>query len=322
MPRIVVFVALVFIPFAGCSPSRNEAPIVASGHVEATEVRVSTKVGGIVVAMPVAEGDRVEVAQELARLDTTDTRLALDAARGERGQAAAQLDLLTAGARAEDVADAEAQVQRFEAEKHGAERDLERMAGLLASGSGTVKARDDASTRRDVAAAALASARERLSKLKAGARTEEIAAARARLAATDARMAQLDQQSEDATITSPAKGIVTEKLVEPGELVERGTTLVVITNLDDAWLTSYISEQDLGRIRLGQKAAVVTDNGERREGTLSFIAPKAEFTPKNVQTRDERVKLVYKIKVRLENKDGLFKPGMPAEAHIVPQAGS
>ncbi len=90
----------------------------------------------------------------------------------------------------------------------------------------------------------------------------------------------------------------------------------MITDLDDAWLTVYVGEPDLGRIRLGQEAEVVTDDGQTRKGKVTFIASKAEFTPKNVQTRDERVKLVYKVKIGLENKDGLFKPGMPAEARL------
>ena len=102
---------------------------------------------------------------------------------------------------------------------------------------------------------------------------------------------------------------MTEKLAEQGELLARGTGLVVVTDLANAWLNVYVSETDLGRIRLDQEAAVVTDDGQTRRGRVSFVASQAEFTPKNVQTRDERVKLVYKVKVALENKDGLFKPG-------------
>ncbi len=90
----------------------------------------------------------------------------------------------------------------------------------------------------------------------------------------------------------------------------------MVTDLANAWLNVYVSETDLGRIRLDQQASVVTDDGQTRRGRVSFVAAQAEFTPKNVQTRDERVKLVYKVKVALENKDGLFKPGMPAEAHL------
>jgi HlyD family secretion protein len=113
-------------------------------------------------------------------------------------------------------------------------------------------------------------------------------------------------------------GVVTEKIAEQGELLPAGAPLCVITDLADAWLTAYVAEPDLGRIRIGQEAEVVTDDGQSRRGTVSFVSSQAEFTPKNVQTPEERVKLVYRIKVRLENGDGLFKPGMPAEARLRP----
>jgi HlyD family secretion protein len=128
------------------------------------------------------------------------------------------------------------------------------------------------------------------------------------------RMAQLDQQLLDAAITSP--GVVTEKLAEAGEAAPGRRPLCVISNLRDAWLTIYVGEPDLARIRIGQDAEVLTDDGQTRKGRVTFVAAQAEFTPKNVQTRDERVKLVYKVKVGLDNADGLFKPGMPAEARL------
>jgi HlyD family secretion protein len=318
MKRLVVMLLGAPLVAAGCGGKAMNGPIVASGHVEATEVRVSTKVAGTLEHLAVDEGSKVVAGQELARIDTTDTRLALDAARAERAQAAAELRLRLAGSREEDVRAAEAEVARAEADLDGAEKELRRMEGLLAAGSGTTKARDDARTRRDVTAATLDAAREQLRRLKAGYRKEEKDAARARVQAAEARIAQLEQQVVDAVIKSPTAGVVTEKLAEQGELTARGTGLVVVTDLQDAWLNVYVSEPDLGRIRLGQEAEVVTDDGQKRKGRVSFIASTAEFTPKNVQTRDERVKLVYRIKVALENEDGLFKPGMPAEARIVP----
>lgn len=312
-------VALLAVSLAwGCGRGSQDAPVVASGHVEATEVRVPTKVSGVIARLAFDEGDEVKVGQTLAEIDTVDIRLALAATRGERDQAAADLKLRLAGSRAEDVADAEAQVARAASELNGAEKDLERMQGLFASGSGTTKGRDDAVTRRDMTHAALESARERLRKLKAGSRPEEIEAARARLAAGGARLAQLDQQLKDATVTSPVAGVVTEKLVEQGELAARGAAVAVVTDLSGAWLTIYLAGPDLGRIRIGQPVEVVTDDGQTRQGSVSFVSSEAEFTPKNVQTRDERVKLVYRIKVRLPNEDGLFKPGMPAEARLQP----
>jgi membrane fusion protein YbhG len=309
--------AVVFgLVLAACGRTRDPSLIVVSGHVEATDVRVATKVGGRLQAFSLQEGDHVTAGQELGRIDDVDIRLALEAAHADRSQAEADLRLRLAGAREEDIAEAEAHVAQAEADLAGAQRELDRMQELMDSGSGTIKARDDMKTRRDVAASGLQAARERLRRLRAGSRREEIDAARARLAAAEARVAQLDQQLKDTVITSPLAGVVTEKLVERGELLTAGSALVVVTDLQDAWVTVYLGEPDLARVRLGQEAEIVTDDGQKRTGTISFISTEAEFTPKNVQTRDERVKLVFRTKIRLQNADGPFKPGLPAEARL------
>lgn len=314
MSRVLMVLAALAV--VACGKGKDDGVITASGHVEATEVRVSAKVAGNVENIAVQEGDTVAAGQEIARLDTTDVRLALNAALAERSQADAERRLRVAGSRKEDIAEAEAQVQRAQADLRGAQEDLQRMEMLLASGSGTDKARDDARTRRDVAAATVEAAQERLRKLQAGSRPEEIDSAAARVAAADARIEQLKQQIADAVVKSPVDGVVTEKLVEKGELMTRGTGLVVISEIARPWLTVYVPEPDLGRVRLGQEAEVVTDAGQKRTGRVTYVSSQSEFTPKNVQTSEERAKLVYKIKIGLDNADGLFKPGMPAEARL------
>jgi HlyD family secretion protein len=313
-----VLLVLAVLGGAGCGPDQVAGVIAASGHVEATEVRLSAKVAGQVEVIGVQEGDRVTAGQEVARIETTDVRLALDAAQAERAQADAERRLRAAGSRPEDVAEGEAQEERAQADLRGAQEELDRMEKLLASGSGTDKSRDDARTRRDMARAGLEAARERLRKLRAGSRKEEIEAAAARVAAADARIAQLRQQIADAVVRSPVDGVVTEKLAETGELVTRGAGLAVVTELGRPWLTVYLPEPDLGRIRLGQEAEVTTDAGTTRTGRVTFVSPQAEFTPKNVQTPDERAKLVYRVRIALDNPDGLFKPGMPADARLKP----
>jgi HlyD family secretion protein len=145
---------------------------------------------------------------------------------------------------------------------------------------------------------------------------EEIESARARLEAADARIGQLAQQVKDAAILAPVAGIVTERLAEPGEVLAAGAAVALLVELDRPWLTVFIGEPDLGRLRLGQEVEVVTGSGDTRKGRVEFVSPQAEFTPKNVQTRDERAKLVFRVKVALPNEDGLFKPGMPAEARL------
>ena len=312
----ICLVATISTLGAACQEEVDPSLIIASGHVEATEVRLSTKVSGTLEWFELEEGDQIAVGQEIAVIDTVDEKLALRAARADRDLADSVLRLRVAGFRDEEIAEASAKVARANADLAAAQRDLDRFQALLDRGSGTEKTRDDALARRDVATETLAAAEARLELLKTGARPEELDEARARLAAADARIAQIEQQIADATVFSPVPGIVTAKLMEQGELLRAGTALVVITNIASPWLTAYVSEQDLGRIRLGQMVTVVTDDGQTREGRLIFVNSEAEFTPKNVQTRDERIKLVYRIKVSLNNADGLFKPGMPSEAHL------
>jgi HlyD family secretion protein len=301
---------------AACAGHDDPNVIAASGHVEATDVRIATKVPGRLVQFTLEEGDKVTEGQTLGQIDRTDLELSLSQAKAEEGQAQADLNLRLAGTRKEDIAEQQARLQSAQVEKDAAERDFDRMQTLLDRGSGTTKARDDAQARRDGAAAQVQASQEALQRMKAGSRREEIEAARARQAATAARVAQIEQQLKDATVTSPVTGVVTEKIAEQGELLQAGAGLCVVTDLTDAWLTVYVTGPDLGRIRLGQEAEVRTDDGQKRPGKVRYIASEAEFTPKNVQTRDERVKLVYRIKIGLDNADGLFKPGMPAEARL------
>jgi HlyD family secretion protein len=301
---------------AACAKAPQGNAIAAAGHVEATDVHVAAKVGGRLQRFTLQEGDPVTLGQVLAEVDTTDTRLSVAQARADRDQAAAELDLRLAGSRKEDIGEAASQVSSAQADLEGAQKDLDRMQALLDRGSGTAKSRDDAKTRRDMAAARVRGARQALARTRSGSRPQEIAEARAKLASAEARVATLAQQIKDATVSSPLAGVVTEKVAQQGELLQAGSPLCVITDLANAWLTVYVVETDLGRIRLGQPATVVTDAGQRRGGRITYISSEAEFTPKNVQTRDERVKLVYKVKVGLDNRDGLFKPGMPAEARF------
>ena len=317
MRALAAWLALpVLLAAVGCGARRDAGLIVAAGHVEATEVQVATKIAGTVAAVEAQEGDRVARGACIARIDTVDLALARRAARAERDLADANLRLRLAGSRREDVAEAAAAVAKAESDFATADKDLARFQGLQDAGSGTERSLDDARNRRESAAAALEVARQRLGRLRAGFRVEEIDASRAQAAAAAARLAQLDQQVGDAVIVSPVAGTVTARPVEEGELLGPGAVVAVVTDLEHAWLTAWVPEPDLGRLRLGQAADVVTDGGERRAGRITFLASQAEFTPKNVQTRDERVKLVYKVKISLENGDGLFKPGMPAEARL------
>jgi len=326
-PAVLVLAALTL---AACGRTGGTAAPRASGYVEATEVRVAGEVGGRLLDVAVAEGDRVAAGQVVARIDTSDTDLALRRAGAERDQADAQLALLRAGSRAEDVRQAASQVQSAQADVRGAQAeldaaaaDLDRFEGLLRVSAGSVKQRDDARTRRDVAAARLRAAQERasaagdtLARLRAGARPQEIDAARARVAAADAQIATLQKNAADAVVKAPVAGIVTAKLLDAGEMAAPRAAIAVITDLDHAWANVYVDERVVPGLKIGQPATILTDAGQRLAGTITFISPKAEFTPRNVQTAEERSKLVYRIKVSADNREGVLKPGMPVEAEL------
>jgi HlyD family secretion protein len=169
------------------------------------------------------------------------------------------------------------------------------------------------------ARAALAQMRARYKRLLEGPRQEEIERARARVEKARGAKALADTRLGYATLLAPLSGVVLSENVEPGEYVAAGTPVVTIGDLEYVWLRAYINEADLGRVKVGQRVRVRTDTypGKVYEGRLSFIAAQAEFTPKNVQTAQERVKLVYRIKVDIANPDMELKPGMPADAAIV-----
>lgn len=302
------------LSLAGCGRGSHDGSIQATGHVEAIEVRVSARVGGRLLRFDPIEGNRLAAGDVLAVIDTVDLVGERDRRVADLATARANLELLAAGSRREEIAAGRASLARAQADLDGAERDLARLEALLEHGAVARQARDDAATRRDVAGAMVAEARAGLKRLEVGARPEEMAAGKARVAAAESDLARAEQAVRDGVITAPRSGIISEKLVEAGEMIGPGAPLAVLIDLETAWLNVYVPEPDLGRIRIGQSARITTDDGQVRNGTVSFIAPEAEFTPKNVQTKDERVKLVYRIKIALENRDGLFKPGMPAEA--------
>jgi HlyD family secretion protein len=336
MRQPTLLVSLVFLATA-CAKEAPSDRLRVSGHVEATEVRLAPDAGGRILTLNVKIGDRVQPGQTILTLDARDAELAMQRAKAERAQSEAQLRLLLAGSREEDIRQAESQVATAaaeaaaaKAELDSAEQDLERFDTLLKNNSGSRKQRDDAETRRNVARDRVAAAESRVksaedmvAKLRAGARREEIEAARARVAATTAQVATIEKSLHDATLMSTVGGIVTETLVEAGETIAPRTPAIVIVDIDRAWADVFVPEPIVPTLKIGQPATIFTDaGGAGVAGTITYISPKAEFTPRNVQTAEERSKLVYRIRVSADNKDGVLKQGMPVEAEFARTATS
>lgn len=295
---------LAAILIAGCS-SDDKNIIEASGTIEGTEVNIGSEVAGKVRAVRVSEGARVSKGDTLVIIDDADYQLQLRQAEANAAAVDAQYRQALEGFRKEDILQAEA---TFKA----AEKDYLRMKELLAAQTITQKQYDDAYTR-------YVSAQQTYEKLTRGLRKSEIDVARARSEQAAAQAELLRKKVRDCHILAPSEGIVSLKAVEPGELVTPGTNVLRITYLDRVKLTIYVNEQQLGNVKLGQKAEVRIDSQPDRifEGKVVYISPNAEFTPKNIQTKEERTKIVFGVKIEIENRDGVLKPGLPADAKLV-----
>jgi HlyD family secretion protein len=317
---LAILSAAVFLGLPAGSCARPPRGVSASGTIEATEIRVSAKVGGEILELSVEEGSQVSKGQVLARIDHAALDLQLAQARAGQVLAQAQLALLLKGARSEDIQQAQETLIQAEENLRLAREDAERMKGLLASGSATQKQHDDAAARFVVAQAQYNAASQALRKLQNLARPEEVQAAQARVDQARAAVQLLEMSIADAELIAPRDGLVTERLVEPGELVAPGTTLLVLADLARVELEVFVSEPDLSRVSLGQPVSVRIDGPPPNSfsGRISRIASEAEFTPKNIQTRQERVKLVYGVKIQIENPQGILKAGMPADAVLQP----
>jgi HlyD family secretion protein len=309
---------MIALLFQGCRNGTENGTILASGTIEAVEVSIAAKTSGQIEKIFFEEGAHIQPGDTLAVIDSASLAIQLRQAEAAVDLAESQLALLLKGARVEDIRQVEEAAKQAEATLKLASEDLGRIRNLYAKESVTLKMLQDTETRFKVAEAQQTAAQQALQKVRKITRPEEIKVAEARLAQAEAGRDLLKKTIADATIISPTGGIVTHKAREPGEFVGPGTTLLTIADLENVRLNIYVTEVDLGRIRLGQQADVRIDSHPGRVfgGTVIFVSPEAEFTPKNVQTQEERVKLVYRVKVQIPNPEGILKPGMPADAVI------
>jgi len=312
---VCLLVIAALIPVTSCRFGNGKP--AGSGTIECTQVRLAPQVSGRISELIPQEGTVLEAGDAVARLDTADYELKRDEAKAAFAQASAQLDLARAGAREEDVQRAREQVREAKASADAAATDLKRIEQLFAQNSATRKQLDDSKAYAERTDAAAAAAGQSLQRLLKGNREEEVRLAAAALDLAKARLAQAEKAVADCTLKSPIDGTVTVRIHEPGEWVTAGIPVVIISNLDDAWLSVYVPENRIQGITIGQPARVRVDGRDGFfDGTVTFVASEAEFTPRNVQTPDERAKLVYRVKVGLPNPEGIFKPGMPADAFL------
>jgi HlyD family secretion protein len=293
--------------------------IKVSGNIEATEVDLGFKISGRIMDLAVQEGDWVKKGNVLARLDDEDIRNRLSLARAAVWSAEARLSKLLAGSRPEEVREAEARVREAEYDLENKQLHYERMKVLHVKRVIPKEILDNAETGFKIAEASLQGAKESYQLVKEGPRREDIEDARAQVEQARASVKLAETQLGYTVLRAPLSGVILVKSGEIGEVVNPGTPILTLAELDRVWLRAYISETNLSRVKWGQAVVVTTDLRPQKEysGKISFISSEAEFTPKTIQTEKERVTLVYRLKIDLPNPDRELKPGMPADGKII-----
>jgi membrane fusion protein YbhG len=313
-----IFLALAVTYIIGCGDGNEKNTISASGTIEATNAVVSSKVTGQIIEIKHDEGSQVNEGDTVMIIDHENLEIQLQQAIAGENAADAQLKLLKEGARSEDIQQAQNTLQQAKINMDLAEQDFNRMKELYSSKTITKKQFDDAQARYELTRAQFNSAQENLKKMKNFARPEEIKQAQANLNRQLAAVNLFKKNISDSYVVSPLTGFIVQKYVEKGETVSMLSSLFKVSELRTVKLVIYISEENLGKVKLGQKADVSSDTYKDKvyNGFIIYISPEAEFTPKNIQTKDERTKLVYAVKIEIKNPDFELKPGMPADAAI------
>lgn len=317
---IVLAAAAAAVFLSTRSGARPSGAIVASGTVEATDADLGFQVPGRVLHVFAREGDAVAAGTVLARLDARELEASLEAARAQLAVAEARLVELESGARPQEVATAQAAVRSAEQRALEALREAERSRTLFAGGAISRQALDRAETALDVANAALEQAREQLALVLEGARSEAIRAQRAAVDQARANIRRAEAALAYAVVTAPFAGVVTVRHREPGESVAAGAPVLTLLDPGDRWVRIYVREDRIGLVRLGMEAEIVADTHPDRvyAGEVVFIGDQAEFTPRNVQTTEDRVRLVYPVKVRITGDERFeLKPGIPADVTLL-----
>jgi HlyD family secretion protein len=315
---IVILIGVAVFIINHLRHNKEEGVILLSGNVEVTESNMGFKLSGRVVERLVDEGYKVKRGDRLAILDSAELESTVAQSKANLNESLARLEELRTGSRPQELEQAKANLLLREAELSKAKKDYERNMGLYKEELVSAQQMDESTKAYHVAASLYENALQALSLVKEGPRKEEIKMAEHRVEQARASLRVNEERLKDTVIYAPTDGVVLRKLVELGETVSPGTPVFTIGDLAHPWIKVYVKEDKLGYVKLNQKATVTVDTykGKKYEGTVTYISSEAEFTPKNVQTQEERVKLVFGIKVSVKNINDELKPGMPADVRI------
>lgn len=304
------------IVIVSCSDD-SSGKLEYSGTIESKDLMISSQLPGKIESIFFDEGDLVKKGDTLLIIEHEKLNLQLAQAKAQKRGILSQLKMLKDGARKEDRNLASESLIQAEANYKVAKTNKERMTKLFESESITQKQYDDAILGYDVALSMYNSAKQNVLKSES-ARPEQIEQLMASLDQSEAAVSLIEKSISDSYVTTPISGQIVNRFVEKSEIVSFLSSLMKIVDLTDSELTIYVNEVDLAHIQLKQEVSVSIDAYPNKSfsGKIIFISPEAEFTPKNIQTKDERTKLVFAVKVRIDNPDKILKPGMPADAVI------
>lgn len=298
--------------------SAAPSPDTLYGNVEIRQVDLAFNAEGMVQTLAKREGDTVKAGDVLAVLDPMTYRSALGLAQARRDAAKAQLDLLLAGTRQEDIDHARAVVDAAQAALVRDQATFARQEDLVAKAVSSRQAYDDARMNVDSARAQLAQAQAQLAEAVAGPRAQEIEAARAQLRASEAAVDLAAEQLARTMLTAPSDGTIMTRVIEPGTVVLPSAAIYSMAITGEVWVRAFAPEPLLGRVAPGTEVTLTSDGGQGWRGRIGYVSPVAEFTPKTVETPELRTQLVYRLRIRVENPDDALRQGMPLTIQLSP----
>ena len=292
--------------------------IVVHGNVDIRQVELGFRIAGRLETMRFEEGDVVKKGDILASLDKVPLQHDVDNLRAQVNAAIANFSKLSKGNRPQEIEEAISLVNQQQATFDNAQKILSRKKDLLQRNYASKQEYDDAFAAENEARAKLNTAKEALKLVKEGFRSEDIAAASAQLEAIKSQLAIAQVRLEDTDLIAPNDGVIFTRIKEPGAILSIGSPVYTLSLLNPVWVRAYISEVDLGRIKPGMTALVYTDSFPDKpyKGQIGFISPQAEFTPKNIETKELRTDLVYRLRIIVDDKEGCLRQGMPVTAVI------
>jgi HlyD family secretion protein len=295
------------------------APLEVSGVIEAIQTDIRSQSQGPVEEILVREGQKVAKGDLLCRINADKLRIQMDQVKANIAGAEAALALARKGTKKELIAVAKSQVDLAAKNLEIAQKDQERLAKLYSQDAVSASQKDRTDLALKAAQEQSRSAQESYDMALRGSEKEQIDMAEAGLKALRAQEKLFEDSLNDTEVRAPGPGLVEVRHVEVGELVGAGSALFSLVDLSRTYVKAYVPENAVGRLQLGGEVEVACDSfpGRTFQGTIGFISEEAEFAPKNVQTKEERLKLVYMIKSDLPNPDGALKPGMPVDVRIV-----